>query len=73
MKRHKVYAVDFIQYTNCMCDTVWNEETDEYLDVGKGTFLIFEEDIDKYRKFGRGIKTLTYVGDMLLEEETDND
>lgn len=38
MKRHKVYAIEFNQYTNCMCDTVWCEEDDEYLDVGKGTF-----------------------------------
>lgn len=66
MERHKVYAVEFIQYTNCMHDTVWCEEADKYLDVGKGTFLIREEDIDKYRKFGHGIKTLTYIGDMLL-------
>lgn len=68
MKRHKVYAVEFIQYNNCMRNTVWCEEDDEYLDVGKGAFLILEEDIDKYKKFGHGIKTLTYVGDILLRE-----
>ena len=66
LRKHKVYSIEFNQYTNCMRDTVWCEEEDKYLDVGKGTFLILEEDIDKYRKFGGGIKSLIYVGDILL-------
>lgn len=69
MKRCRVYAITFNQYTNCMRDTVWCEETDKYLDVGRDTFLIFEDDIEKYKKFGNGIKTLTYMGDMIQEDD----
>lgn len=62
--RMKVYAIEFVQYTNCMHDTVWCEETDTYLDVGKGTFLIREDEIEKYRKYGHGIKSLILMGEI---------
>lgn len=62
--RVKIYAVEFIQYTNCMNDTVWCEETDTCLDVGKGAFLIREDEIEKYRKYGHGIKSLTFIGEL---------
>jgi hypothetical protein len=47
-----------------MHDTVWCEETDTYLDVGKGTFLIREDEIEKYRKYGHGIKSLILMGEI---------
>ena len=66
-KTVKIYKVEFIQYTNCMHDTVWNEELNEYIDVGKEPFLIREDEIDKYRGYGKGIKTMVFVGNLVIE------
>ena len=66
-KTVKIYSVEFLQYTNCMSDTVWNEETDEYIDVGKEPFLIREDEIEKYRGYGKGIKRMVFVGNLVIE------
>lgn len=60
----KVYEVEFMQYTNCMRDTVWNKKTDKYLDVGKESFLIKESEFDKYKEYGNGFRIVKFVGNI---------
>lgn len=70
IKTEKVYAVTFMQYTNCLNDTVSTNNDDwtksEYLNIGKETFLVKESDLDKYKKFGNGYKTLIFVGNIAI-------
>lgn len=67
MKLEKVYAVTFMQYTNFMNDTVSDNNKDwsklNYLNVGQN-FLIKESDIEKYRVYGGGYRSLTFVGEI---------
>ena len=67
----KVYSVKFIQYTNCSNDTISsnNKENTKYIKVNERgfenvPFLIKENDIDKYKDFGGGIKELIFAGYM---------
>ena len=50
----KVYEVEFLNYTNCMRDTVSNGAKDikdtEYINVGKEPFLIRESEFEKYMR-----------------------
>ena len=61
----KVYEVEFMQYTNCMRDTVCDEEKElgkgQYLHVGKEPFLIKESDFPKYQKYGGGFRIVRFV------------
>lgn len=69
----KVYAVTFRTYTNAMRDTICDNVDylgGNYINVGKDIFLIFEDDIEKYRKFGNGFDTLTYIGNMDVPDST---
>ena len=76
MKRMvKVYEVEFMSYTNCLHNTVStystkseNEEI-EYLDVSSYPFLVKEDDLSHYSKFGGGYKSITFVGNMYIESE----
>lgn len=70
-KKVKVYSVTFVQYTNCMRDTVWNEEDDEYLKVGRDPFLVREDELDYYKKFGDGFETIRLVGYMAIDLSKD--
>lgn len=73
----KVYKVEFIEYTNCLNDTVsdWNghglPKLDEinYLHVGNNGFLVRERDLEKYRKFGKGYRNISLVGIMEFPKE----
>ena len=69
MKLEKVYIVDFIYYTNCMRDTVYNEETGEHLDVGRLGFLVRESELEKYRKYGKGYESIKLVGQVCIDSE----
>ena len=60
----KVYSITFNQYTNSQNDTVWCKEDNTYINVGTGAFLIFEDEIDKYMRYGDGIKHMTLAGYM---------
>lgn len=64
----KVYEVEFMQYTNCMKDTVsdGNKEIGKtkYINVGKEPFLIKESDFNKYMKYGGGFRILRFVGNI---------
>ena len=67
MKKEKVYRVEFLEYTDCTKNTVAKYGLDkfkdtEYLDVGFEPFLVKESNIDKYREFGGGYRTLIFVG-----------
>ena len=58
----KVYAVTFMKYTDCMEDTIHNNTEDKNIYIGREPFLIFEDDIKHYEKFGNGIRELRFVG-----------
>lgn len=60
----KIYEVEFMQYTNCMKDTVWNEKSNKYLNVGKEPFLIKESEFDKYKEYGNGFRIVKFVGNI---------
>jgi hypothetical protein len=64
----KVYEVEFMQYTNCMKDTVWENNAElgkgKYLTVGKEPFLIKESDFSKYQNYGGGFRIVRFVGNI---------
>ena len=63
--RVKLYNVEFIEYTNCLCDTVSTEGDvgeREFLDAPKDSFIVKEDDLGKLQKFGKGIKKAEFVG-----------
>lgn len=63
----KIYEVEFIQYTNCIRDTVSDDgktEKTKYIYVGNEPFLIKESEFDKYMKFGKGFRIIKFVGNM---------
>lgn len=65
----KLYSVEFIEYTNAVYDTVANEDG-QYLDVkveNGGGFIIREDEIDFYKQFGKGFRSLNYVGRMYID------
>lgn len=68
----KVYEVKFMQYTNCMNDTVSDRTEDsdireiKYLHIGKEPFLIKESELSKYAKFGGGFRNIKFVGNIKL-------
>lgn len=69
MSKEKIYSVEFRAYTDCTRTTVAKYELNkfkdtEYLDVSNGPFLIKESDIEKYKAFGNGYKSLTFVGTL---------
>jgi hypothetical protein len=73
MKRIKIYSVVFVEYTNCLQDTVSTNEEDlgnvEYLEIPKTGLLIREDELDEYKKYGQGFKSTTLVGEMYVKEE----
>lgn len=66
----KVYAVEFMEYTNYSRDTVSNGEREiknmEHINVGKEPFLVRESELEKYRKFGGGFRNVKFVGNMCI-------
>ena len=70
IKTEKVYAVTFMRYTNAMRDTVRDDSADwtksEYLTVGSEAFLVKESELDIYRKFGEGYRTINFVGNIAI-------
>lgn len=63
-KLEKIYAVEFMNYTNYSHDTVCDESTGIYLGVTKNPFLVRESDLPKYQKYGEGYREIKYVGNM---------
>ena len=60
----KIYSIDFIKYTNNLYNTVTDNNHEHYIEVGKDPFLICEDEIEYYMKFGGGIKNMIFVGYM---------
>ena len=64
----KVYEVEFMNYTNCMRDTVSNMANEikntKYIEIGKEPFLIKESDFDKYMKYGGGFRVVKVLGNI---------
>ena len=70
MSTEKIYSVEFMNYTNYMRDTVsdYSEHNDlsktKYISVGKEPFLVKESNLDKFKHFGGGYRSITFVGMM---------
>ena len=64
----KVYEVEFMEYTNACRDTITNNAKDvkdkKFIYVGKDPFLVRESELEKYIKFGPGIRSLKFVGNI---------
>lgn len=65
----KIYSIKFRSYSNGLRDTICKENNGktEYISVGEDPFLIKESDINKYAEYGDGIESLTFVGNMIPE------
>ncbi len=65
----KVYSVSFIQYTNCMNDTVRHNDRDmTFIDVGRESFLVKESDLAKVSEYGGGLRDIHFIGNLLIDE-----
>jgi hypothetical protein len=66
----KIYKIAFNEYSHITPKAVSNGETEigkvKYIDCGESC-LIREEDIPACMKWGGGISSLTYVGDLSEE------
>lgn len=64
----KVYEVEFMEYTNCMRNTVSNRTREigdkRYINVGNEPFLVRESELDKYREWGNGFRSIKFVGNI---------
>lgn len=70
MKEEKIYSVEFLKYTNCMKDAVSCDTDDlHYIDT-KEPVLVRESDLDKFKEYGQGFRTITYVGVLKEFEDT---
>ncbi len=65
----KVYEVEFIQYANCLEDTISDGNKDigerKYLKVGNEPVIIKESDLPKYMKYGNGFRTIKFIGNLM--------
>ena len=66
----KVYEVEFMEYTNCMRDTVCNKYKENgdmrYITVGKEPFLVRESELEKYMAWGGGFRIIRFVGNIII-------
>lgn len=66
----KIYEVEFMEYTNCMRDTVRNKYKEngdmEYIKVGKEPFLVRESELEKYMAWGGGFRIIRFVGNIVI-------
>ena len=66
----KVYEVEFMEYTNCMKDTVSNQAREigdmKYINIGKEPFLIRESEFEKYMAYGKGFRIIKFVGNIVI-------
>lgn len=75
-RKEKVYQVEFMRYSNYEHDCVSNassfgDNPTEYLELGDEPFLIKESDLSKYQQFGGGYKSLIFVGNIEVLEDTE--
>lgn len=66
MKTERIYAVEFMKYTNSSRDTVSNGKARDvsYIHTGKESFLVKESDLETYRNYGDGFRSIQFVGNM---------
>ena len=66
----KVYAVKFMEYTNCMRDTVSNSAENigemKYINIGKEPFLVKDSELEKYMVYGNGFRSIEFVGNIVI-------
>lgn len=70
----KIYAVEFMEYTDVLNTTVSNATKDgqvfsdpdsvEYITIGHEPFLVPERYLDIYSKYGKGFRSIHFVGNM---------
>lgn len=73
-KVEKIYAVEFMEYTNWekVCVSSNPGHTDaEYLDFGKETCLVRESDLPIFQKYGHGFRSITCVGVLYVPEDVE--
>lgn len=66
----KVYRVEFMEYNNCLKDCVSYKKSSnisdyQYINLGKHEFLVKEYELEEYKKFGKGLKKIEFVGNVL--------
>ena len=68
----KVYKVKFLNYTNCMEDTVSKNDEDMcFIDIPQESrpyILLREDQLELYRIYGNGYESIEYVGNMIEED-----
>lgn len=67
----KLYEVTFMQYTNAMQDTI-SDGTDDlmkrkFIKVGRESFIVREDQLEKIMKYGGGIRDCQFVGNLWVE------
>lgn len=72
--RKLVYSVTFNSYTNCMRNTVANNNKNlDYISINPDIpLLIFEDEVEKYQQYGGGISHLICVGEMEVMDDKTN-
>ena len=74
MKKEKIYAVEFIEYTNFSKTTVSDYDgvmqlkDIKYLEVGPESCLIRESDLPYFQKFGKGFRSIRLVGELIIPD-----
>ena len=64
-KMIKLYRVEFIEYNNHMYDSISCSKWNTTISLSEPKYLIIKEsDIDYYRNFGGGIKSMDFIGYM---------
>lgn len=59
-----IYLIEFMEYTNGLRDAVYNEELNKTISVNKNGFVAKETDLSYLNKFGKGFRTLNFVGQL---------
>lgn len=66
----KIYRVQFMQHTNHMRDTVSSKNKEigdmKYIKIGNESFLVRESELEKYREYGDGYRSIEFVGNMII-------
>ena len=66
-KMIKLYRIEFMQYDNYCYDAVSTSEKKDYdtISLSEPKYLIIKEsDIEYYKRFGGGIKSMDFIGYM---------
>lgn len=74
----KIYEVEFLNYTNSMRDTASCNSNEylnidnKYIDIPKdGSLLVKESELEFYKNYGNGYRSITYVGELAESDEND--